>query len=76
VVKTGEVVKVQVMDVDIKRNRIALSMRLTDEVERKTTKAINTVASKKSHTGQKNRQVKNTTAPSGTMAQAFANLKK
>ena len=76
VVKTGEVVKVKVMDVDIKRNRIALSMRLTDEVERKATKAINTVASKKSHTGQKNRQAKNTTAPSGTMAQAFANLKK
>ncbi|MDH5660307.1 MAG: helix-hairpin-helix domain-containing protein, partial [Gammaproteobacteria bacterium] len=76
VVKTGEVVKVKVMDVDTKRNRIALSMRLADEVERKENKVINAVASKKSNTGQKNRQAKNTIAPGGTMAQAFANLKK
>ena len=76
VVKTGEVVKVKVMDVDIKRNRIALSMRLTDEVERKVTKTTSTVANKKSHAGQKNRQVNTTTVQSGAMAQAFANLKK
>ncbi len=82
VVKTGEVVKVKVMDIDIKRNRIALSMRLTDEVERKATK---TEAGRKSHTNKtgnnrphqdKNRQAKNKPATSGTMAQAFANLKK
>ena len=35
VVKAGDVVKVKVMEVDVKRSRIALSMRLTDEVERK-----------------------------------------
>ena len=75
VVKTGEVVKVKVMDIDVKRNRIALSMRLTDEVERKQTKAKPAEASKKTQQRQQNRQ-KNTTPAGGTMAQAFANLKK
>ena len=31
VVKAGDIVKVKVMSVDVERNRIALSMRLTDE---------------------------------------------
>jgi len=87
VVKTGEVVKVKVMDVDIKRNRIALSMRLTEEIERKAVKTKdNTVSNKSGHTKSqstkphlnksnhaKNRQ---SNTASGTMAQAFANLKK
>jgi uncharacterized protein len=75
VVKTGEVVKVKVMDIDIKRNRIALSMRLTDEVERKKSKGKPTEASRKTQQRQQNRQ-KNTAPASGSMAQAFANLKK
>jgi len=33
VVKTGDVVKVKVMEVDVQRKRIALSMRLDDEVQ-------------------------------------------
>ena len=80
VVKTGEVVKVKVMDVDIKRNRIALSMRLTEELERKDAKA-------KEHSGNKNqarqparnnnRQTnRNAPASNNAMAQAFAKLKK
>lgn len=36
VVKTGDVVKVKVMEVDVQRKRIALSMRLDDEVLAKT----------------------------------------
>ena len=81
VVKTGEVVKVKVMDVDTKRNRIALSMRLTEEVERKapaskgnaTTKAHNN----KSQTNRNNnRQQNKAPAGNGAMAAAFANLKK
>ena len=84
VVKAGEVVKVKVMDVDIKRNRIALSMRLTDEVERKAAAAKNPAAKKgnsnkndahKGHHG-KNRQSNNAAPAGGAMAQAFANLKK
>ena len=34
-VKVGEVVKVRVLDVDLKRNRISLTMRLNDEEEKK-----------------------------------------
>ena len=79
VVKTGEVVKVKVMDVDTKRNRIALSMRLTEELEKKTPKAKNAGVSKSStatkpHT--KHAQNHQKSPSSGTMAQAFANLKK
>lgn len=33
-VKVGEVVKVRVLDVDVKRNRISLTMRLDDETEK------------------------------------------
>ena len=38
-VKVGEVVKVRVLDVDLKRNRISLTMRLNDEEEKKQQKA-------------------------------------
>ncbi len=34
-VKVGEIVKVRVLDVDVKRNRISLTMRLNDEEEKK-----------------------------------------
>ncbi|MDE5854204.1 MAG: helix-hairpin-helix domain-containing protein, partial [Ruminococcus sp.] len=37
-VKVGEVVKVRVIDVDLKRNRISLTMRLNDEEEKKADK--------------------------------------
>lgn len=76
VVKTGEVVKVKVMDIDVKRNRIALSMRLTEQVERKAAMSKNAASSKKTHQQNKNRQVKKTASATGSMAQAFANLKK
>ena len=78
VVKAGEVVKVKVMEVDVKRNRIALSMRLTDEVERKqkiTGKATAT-KNKPQQKNQRQNKSKAATVPNGAMAQAFANLKK
>ena len=37
-VKVGEVVKVRVLDVDLKRNRISLTMRLNDEEEKQQQK--------------------------------------
>ncbi|MCM1133037.1 MAG: RNA-binding transcriptional accessory protein [Ruminococcus flavefaciens] len=40
-VKVGEVVKVRVIDVDTKRNRISLTMRLDDEAEKKAEKRQN-----------------------------------
>ena len=36
IVKTGDLVKVKVMEVDLNRKRISLSMRLTDEARRDT----------------------------------------
>lgn len=38
VVKTGDVVKVKVMEVDVQRKRIALTMRLDDELQAKSEK--------------------------------------
>lgn len=81
VVKTGEVVKVKVMDVDIKRNRIALSMRLTEEVERKAPaskeNAANKVRNNKPQANRNNsRQQNKAPAGNGAMAAAFASLKK
>ncbi len=79
VVKTGEVVKVKVMGIDSKRNRIALSMRLTEEVERKTpvVKDASRKGKQNNARSNSNRQNKNTTtSTNNAMAQAFANLKK
>ncbi|MFC1589759.1 helix-hairpin-helix domain-containing protein, partial [Pseudomonadota bacterium] len=89
VVKTGEVVKVKVMDVDVKRNRIALSMRLTEEVERKAAAPKNATAANKTKPNNSNRSQRNRSqgnknrqtnkapdAALGVMAQAFANIKK
>lgn len=42
VVKTGDVVKVKVMEIDVQRKRIGLSMRLDDEVQAKAGQAKNT----------------------------------
>lgn len=40
-VKVGEVVKVRVLDVDVKRSRISLTMRLTDEEQKPEKKSGN-----------------------------------
>jgi len=74
-VKTGQVVKVKVMQVDLQRKRIGLSMRLDAELEagQKTT-AKNNVGSarKKPHKAGAAKP----TAPQNTaMAAAFAKLK-
>lgn len=78
VVKTGEVVKVKVMDVDVQRKRIALSMRLTEEVERKPAAGKSEAGRNKAqqNRSQGNKQRQNSNEPAGVMAQAFANMKK
>ena len=76
VVKAGEVVKVKVMEVDIKRNRIALSMRLTEEVEKKQNTSQAATSSKQPNQKKRTQKPAASQAPSGAMAQAFANLKK
>ena len=81
VVKTGEVVKVKVMDVDVQRKRIALSMRLTEAAERKPARGKNEAGANKPKRSQSNRskgnkQGQGNKEPAGVMAQAFANMKK
>jgi uncharacterized protein len=77
VVKAGQVVKVKVMEVDVKRQRIALTMRLTDSApqpgskpeqrgDRNDAKRLN----------QHQQQRKQEAAPAGNaMAAAFAKLR-
>ena len=68
IVKAGDVVKVKVLEVDIARKRIALSMRLSDEV---TARIDGTIANR----GDKaSRPKPDTLQQSGAMAAAFAKL--
>ncbi len=85
VVKTGEVVKVKVMQVDATRNRIALTMRLDDEVDRQLKKDANKTAQHKSSNTKNQRKYQNKSQrhnkpkagqPVTAMAAAFANMKK
>jgi len=68
IVKAGDVVKVKVLEVDIARKRIALTMRLSDEV---TARIDGTIA----HRGGKTPLPKpDAVQQSGAMAAAFAKL--
>ena len=72
VVKAGDLVKVKVMQVDVKRKRIGLSMRLGDDHRDQATekpRERDRVRSKPQH---KKPQL----APQGAMADAFAKLKR
>ncbi len=61
VVKVGQIVKVRVIEVDVARNRISLSMKTLRKDERK---------------GQKSLMRNQKTMPMGAMANAFAKLRK
>lgn len=63
VVKTGEMVNVKVLDIDIARKRIALSMKKNSDL-------VSKVAIKKQKTTHQ--KPNNQSAPQGTMANAFA----
>jgi uncharacterized protein len=70
VVKAGDVVKVKVLEVDIPRKRIALTMRLADEV----TARKDVSAPRRS--GKPDLPKRDVPAPGGSMAAAFAKLKR
>jgi len=72
VVKTGEVVKVKVVDVDLQRKRIALSMRLTESVKDQQ------ASPKTNRAAPARRKPKQQTQPAANnaFAMAFANAKK
>ena len=74
VVKAGDVVKVKVLEVDIPRKRIALTMRLSDEVQKNVKVGAGGTAVR-----QHGRPVQRDRAPvaaQGAMAAAFAKLKR
>jgi len=85
VVKAGDVVKVKVLEVDIPRKRIALTMKLNEQVQRNVIVGARETASAGSsrnmgtahRTSQKPRQTQQMTPePAGAMAAAFAKLKR
>ena len=69
VVRSGQVVKVKVMDVDVARNRIGLSLRLDDEPGKKNKPSK--PAGKKSAGKRGRRQAKNAQQAQGSMADAL-----
>ena len=70
VVKAGDVVKVKVVEVDLARKRIALSMRLTDDTP--VAPKMGGVPMTNKAKQQQSRQIETT----GAMASAFARLKR
>jgi uncharacterized protein len=76
IVKAGQVVKVKVLEVDEKRKRISLTMRLTDSAAQ----SGNLVAPRDRGTDAKrmaqHKQSASTPKPNNAMAAAFANLKR
>ena len=82
VVKAGDIVKVKVMEVDVDRKRIGLSMRLDNPVEegiapRKKEKTGQVKANNKPDGAKRGRSSKDREpAPANAMAEAFANARK
>jgi len=76
VVKAGDVVKVKVMEVDIPRKRVGLSMRMSDDPRNQTDE--NRREPRPSGKGQGKGQPSRDSRPAmgGAMAEAFAKLKK
>ena len=78
VVKAGQVVRVKVLEVDLPRKRIALTMRLTDESTPKRERHDNTgnrpAQSRQQPSPKPPRQ--SAAPPNSAMAAAFAKLKK
>jgi uncharacterized protein len=76
IVKAGQVVKVKVLEVDEKRKRIALTMRLTDSAaDAVKSGAPRDRATDAKRMTQHKRQEVNQPAPGGAMAAAFAKFK-
>jgi uncharacterized protein len=84
VVKAGDVVKVKVLEVDVQRKRIALTMRLADEVKKEAAKVgapqgdfLRGASATANSTPRSRPQAPTRPAPAGgAMAEAFARLKR
>lgn len=74
VVKAGDIVKVKVMEVDVARQRVALTMRLSDEPgQAAASKPMN--ASNRPGQSAINTKIKNQPQPANAFAAAFAQAK-
>jgi len=71
VVKAGEIVKVKVMDVDVARKRIALSMRMDDEASSKAEGGSLRVSSSDRKGGGNRQKVQQKAAPATTLDSLF-----
>ncbi len=77
VVKAGDIVKVKVMDIDPKRKRIALSMRLNDDVRTQQRQSDSASKSHQPKCKQATKPKNSARAPqNGSMADAFARARK
>ncbi len=78
VVKAGDIVKVKVMEVDVQRKRIGLSMRLSDEPgQSHQTKRSSADTDRRPQKKQtQNRESQNNNAMGGAFAEAFAKNKR
>jgi uncharacterized protein len=77
VVKAGQVVKVKVLEVDVKRKRIALTMRLSDSAPQPGSKPEQRGdRTDRTRMAQHQKQEKPAPAAGGAMAAAFAKLRK
>lgn len=82
VVKAGDIVKVKVLEVDLKRKRVALTMRLGDEVRpaKKDTASANSVSTKhkprQTARARAGKPQQDQAPQNGSMADAFARAKK
>lgn len=74
VVKTGEVVRVKVMEVDLERKRISLSMRMADEPG-KTAAPVRKARPQDKRPADKAQRGRET-SPTGALAAAFAKARK
>ncbi len=73
VVKTGQIVKVKVMQIDPSRKRIALSMRLSDSAQKKEKSPARQTARKRQ--SQPSQRIQNTAPINNAFAAAFAKAK-
>jgi len=73
VVKAGDLVKVKVMQIDLPRKRIGLTMRLTDDSRNQTAEVKR---ERPSHNKRQKPQQQSATPKNSAMANAFANLKR
>ncbi len=71
VVMTGQVVKVKVVEIDLKRNRIALTMRLQDKAEQSARSQVESRKTSGRQRTQQRSQSSQNRSPGGAMAEAL-----